>query len=100
MKYPKTWAAIDAAIEKSHALKDYSTISRLVAYMRLYPHDTEILDWNLVCCAGNEMADDPKAPIWNAVIDIWHEERNAERRDDWNKTNKVARRTKSDKEVV
>lgn len=100
MKYPRTWKAIDAAIERSHGLTDYSTISRLVGYMRQYPHDTEILDWNLVCCAGNEMADDPKAPIWNPVIDCWHEERNAERLTDWNKVNKVARQHKSAKEVV
>ena len=100
MKYQNTWVAINAATEKSRGLTEYPTISQLVAYMRQYPHDVELLEWNLVCCAGNEMADNPKAPIWNEVLDIWHKEKNAERLNDWNKVNKVARQHKPTKEVV
>ena len=98
-QYLKTWAAIDAAIKNSDALSEYPTISRIADYMRQYPRDIELLDWNLVCCVGNEMIDDLKAPIWNAVIDVWHEERSVESLADWNKANKVARNIKSDKEV-
>lgn len=74
-KYPKTWAAIDDALEKSKNLKQYPTIEALVKYMREYPHNADGLDFNLVVCAGNEMDDDPKSPIWNRVIEIWIAER-------------------------
>jgi hypothetical protein len=74
-KYAKTWDAIDGALSRSTHLKGHPTIDRIVKYMRQYPRDVEILEWNLVVCAGEEMLDDPKAPIWNAVLDTWHEER-------------------------
>lgn len=98
MKYPRTWKAIDAAIEKSHALTDYQTISRLVGYMRQCPHDAELLEWNLIVCAGHEMEDNQQAPIWNEVIDIWHEEKHGEGMAKFNQIDKVARQ--SNKEVV
>ena len=75
MKYPKTWKAIDAAIEQSHNLSEYPFISRTISYVRQYPSDAEIIDWNLGVVAGTEMKDDPKAPIWNSVIDIWNVEK-------------------------
>ena len=70
-KYSKTWSAIDDAISKSHDLKQYPFISRTIGYVRQYPHDRDIVEFNLGCCAGAEMEDDPKAPIWNAVVQVW-----------------------------
>ena len=100
MKYPRTWKAIDEAIQQSPGLQRYTIISNLVSYMRQYPADTEILDWNLVVCAGHEMEDDEAAPIWNEVCAVFREERLGERMKKWNKTNKVAREYKSDKEAI
>lgn len=74
MKYSKTWKAIDQAIEQSHGLSEYPYISRVISYVRQYPTDAEIISWNLVCCAGAEMLDNPKAPIWNPVIEVWQAE--------------------------
>jgi hypothetical protein len=99
-KYSKTWKAIDEAIQQSHGLQRYTTISNLVSYMRQYPADTELLDWNLVVCAGHEMEDDEQAPIWNGVIGIFNSERHGEGMKKWNKVNKVAREHQSDKEAV
>jgi len=96
MKYPKTWKAIDAAIKQSSltGLTEYLTINNLVAYMREYPHDAELLEWNLVVCAGHEMIDDLKAPIWNSVLDVWHGEKHKDDAVRWNQINVVARETK------
>lgn len=99
MKYGKTWAAIDAAIKPSHELQRYTTISNLVSYMRQYPADAEILDWNLVVCAGHEMEDNEAAPIWNGVCAIFREERRGEGMKKWKKVNRVAGDTLT-KEVV
>jgi hypothetical protein len=68
--------------------------------MRQYPHDNELLEWNLVVCAGHEMIDDPKAPIWNEVIDIWHEEKHGKDEAKFNQIDKVARQHKAPKEVA
>lgn len=75
MKYSKTWKAIDQAIEQSHNLSEYSTISRTVSYMRQYPADVDCIEWNLGVIAGTEMLDNPAAPIWNGVITIWNVEK-------------------------
>ena len=75
MKYARTWKAIDEAIDQSHGLSEYSTISRTIGYVRQFPTDADCIDWNLVVCAGAEMMDDPKSPIWNNVIKVWNEER-------------------------
>lgn len=66
MKYPKTWQAIEDALERSASwaetehLNDadepvtvYEVIKKAVRYMRQYPTDKELLDWNLVRCAGS-----------------------------------------------
>jgi hypothetical protein len=84
MKYPKTWQAIEEALKQSEGWNEtdhlnnadepvtvYQFIESAVRYMRQYPTDKEIMDWNLVCCAGSEMKHDPAAPVWNRVIDIW-----------------------------
>ena len=92
-KYAKTWAAIDAAIKWSHHLQRYTTISNLVSYMREFPADADILDWNLAVCAGHEMEDDEQAPIWNGVCDIWRQERYGAGMKKWNRVNKVAGQT-------
>lgn len=75
MKYPKTWGAIEDALKKSTSLTAYSRISRIIEGIREYKTDVERLEWNLIICAGNEMLDDLKAPIWNRVVDVWHEEK-------------------------
>lgn len=71
MKYARTWKAIDQAIEQSHVLSEYPLISRTIGYVRQYPTDVEIIEFNLGSCAGAEMADNPQAPIWSPVIKVW-----------------------------
>lgn len=92
-KYARTWQAIDDAISKSHGLKQYPTISRLVGFMREFPHNVDYIDWNLVVCAGYEMDDDLKAPIWNGVLDVWNVEKREVALEQGKSTPRVARVT-------
>lgn len=89
-KYGKTWAAIDSALSQSQRLQQHEVINRLVNYMRKYPADAELLDWNIAVCAGYEMEDVWSAPLWNGVLDVFHAERQGEGLVKWNKVNKVA----------
>lgn len=75
MKYPKTWKAIDEALERSRGLSEYPKIKLIMSYVRQFPSDADLIDWNLVVCAGSEMDNDPASSIWNQVIHVWNEER-------------------------